>query len=121
MKGSRADVVAVPIRLALAVLALLCCACGGTEKRRVPNVVGLSLDSALDELGRADLCVKAIRPGSATGPAETVLSETPRPGTTLKPHGRVSIVVAPSGPSGSIASYSIRGCRDAVEYNVDPG
>jgi beta-lactam-binding protein with PASTA domain len=112
---------AVHIRLAaLAVLALLCCSCGGTEERRVPNVVGLSLDSALDSLGHAGLCVKAIQTG-ATGPADTVLRQSPRAGATMKPRGRVSIVVAPSGPTGSIASYSIRGCRDAVEYEIDPG
>jgi beta-lactam-binding protein with PASTA domain len=118
----------VRIRLAaLAVLALLCSSCGDAKKhpqarlRRVPNVVGLSLGSALDELGRADLCVKAIRPGSTTVPAETVLSQTPKAGAPMKPYGRVSIVVSPSGPSGPIPSYTIRGCRDAVEYDIDPG
>ena len=112
----------VRIRLAaLVVLALLCSSCGGADERRVPNVVGLSWGSALDELGRAGLCVNAIQSGSATGPADTVLSQTPRADTMMKPHGRVSIVVAPSGPSGSIASYSIRGCHDAVEYAIEPG
>jgi beta-lactam-binding protein with PASTA domain len=115
------------IRVAvLVLLAIVCFACGSTNRhrqaqpRRVPNVVDLSWSAAVDRLAGADLCVQAIQTTSG-GPAGTVLRQTPRAGATMKVHGRVSIVVAPSGRSGSVSSYSIRGCQDAVEYVVDPG
>jgi beta-lactam-binding protein with PASTA domain len=112
--------------IALAVV-VLCVSCGGATKhpqadlRRVPNVVGLSWSAAVDRIARAGLCVQAIQTIEVNGPADSVVRQTPRAGATMKAHGQVSIVVAPSGPSGSVSSYSIRGCQDAVEYVVDPG
>jgi beta-lactam-binding protein with PASTA domain len=115
--------------VAIVALTLGCCACGtSTEKPkpkprvRVPNLVGLTWEAAADRLAGAGLCMKATQPFSTppTRP-DRVLRQTPRAGATIEVHGRVSIVVSPSGPSGAIVSYSVRGCRGATEYVIVPG
>jgi beta-lactam-binding protein with PASTA domain len=114
------------VAVALAVLA--CSACGGkstgADRRvRVPNVVGASWGTAIDRIDRAGLCIgrMTVDPMTMTSPADAVLRQSPRPGARVAPHARVSITVSPSGPSGSVVSYSQRGCRDAVRYYVEPG
>jgi beta-lactam-binding protein with PASTA domain len=113
--------------VAIVALTLACCACGTSAREpkprvRVPNLVGLAWEAAADRLARAGLCMRATQPMS-TAPTrpDRVLRQTPRAGTTMEAHGRVSIVVSPSGPSGSIVSYSVRGCRGATEYVIVPG
>jgi beta-lactam-binding protein with PASTA domain len=117
------------VRLVAVVLAAVACsACRGTSPKaepgiRVPNVIGASWGTAIDRINRAGLCIGRIRvdPTTMTSPADRVLRQSPRPGARVARHARISITVSPSGPSGSIVSYSLRGCRDAVQYYVEPG
>lgn len=114
--------------LAVALAAVACSACGGTTSKseprvRVPNVIGAAWGTAIDRIGRSGLCVGTVTvdPRTMGSPADAVLRQSPRPGARLAPHALVSITVSASGSSGSVVSYSLRGCQDAPQYYVAPG
>jgi beta-lactam-binding protein with PASTA domain len=117
------------VRLAaVALIAVACSACGGTSTKaeprvRVPNMIGASWGTAIDRIGRSGLCIGTITvdPRTLGSPADTVLRQSPRPGSRLAPHAPVSLAVSSSGPSGSVVSYSLPGCHDAGQYYVEPG
>jgi len=75
----------------------------------------------LDSLEHARLCMSAIQVASGDGRPDRVLRQMPHAGAMVEAHRRVTIVVSPSGPSGSVVAYSVRGCTDTVEYAVEPG
>ena len=127
MAPGGADQLGMRVRLvAVALVAVACSACGEAStnaepRSRVPNVIGASWGTAIDRINRAGLCIGRITidPKTMTLAADAVLRQSPRPGARVERHARVSITVSPGG-SGSIVSYSLRGCRDAVRYSVEP-
>jgi PASTA domain len=123
-----ADQLGMRVRVAAVTLvAVACSACGETSTKaesriRVPNVVGASWGTAIERIAGAGLCIGTISmdPGAIMSPADSVLRQTPHAGAKVAPHARVSLKVSPSGPSGWIVSYTLRGCRKVVEYAVEP-
>jgi PASTA domain len=114
--------------VAIALAAVACSGCGWTSAKsgprvRVPNLVGASWGAAVDRIGRTGLCVGAVTTGlgTITSPADAVLRQSPRPGTKVALHARVSLTVSPSGPSGSVMGYSLPGCEGEGQFYVAPG
>ena len=117
------------VRLVAALtIALACVACGGqteasSDRIAVPRLVGLTTETAVATVAGSGLCVGTISWGSYTPRmAGRVLSQQPLPGRRVRPLGRVSITIAPMGPSGDIVSSpTAAGCDRAEIIFPTPG
>jgi beta-lactam-binding protein with PASTA domain/predicted Ser/Thr protein kinase len=65
----------------------------GPEQVEVPNLVGLSLDSATGRLDDLGLTYRTVREPSDQ-PEDEVIAQDPGEGSTLEPGGRVTLTVA---------------------------
>jgi hypothetical protein len=66
---------------------------GGPENVRVPSVIGLSKDSAAHDMARRGLIPKQQDACSPTRPTDSILIESPPPGTFVAPGSDITILV----------------------------
>jgi PASTA domain len=95
--------------------------CGDTKKDlRVPNLVGVSQLAALRRLEAAQLCVGKVS-WVRDGSVDEVVKQSPRAGTAIVRHGRVSLTLSPQlGPNGVAYSDRLDGCADDASFALEP-
>jgi PASTA domain len=96
--------------LAVAIV-LACCACGGgKETTRVPDLHGLSTQTALERIAGARLCVGRVELGRMLGSGQ-VVAQRPPAGSRVRPFRRVSFRTdgLPAEPE-IVDVFTVEGC-----------
>lgn len=65
-----------------------------TSPKRVPDLVGLSVEVVEDSLGKYEMTLGPVRRQTAGGPAGRVLSQTPEAGARVPRHTAVEVTVS---------------------------
>jgi serine/threonine-protein kinase len=109
----------------LALAVLLAAAAGGvvaqhdalfTPSERVPSVAGTQVTSARSVLAKSHLVLRvASATTSKAAPAGVILSQSPRPGASLKQGSAVSVVVSSGPPPTTVPAVVGLSCVDAVK------
>jgi hypothetical protein len=86
----------------------------------MPNLVDAPTATALDRLAGARLCVARVENVYEGGDGAVVVEQSPKPGTSLAEHAGVSLVVSPSGPTGTFPTYELPGCSGDPKLSFGP-
>jgi PASTA domain len=111
-------------RSTFALIAVLVACSGGAAtgvaRARMPNLVDVPTERALDRLAAARLCVARVESPYKAGDGEVVVEQSPKPGTSLAEHAGVSLVLSLPGRRRTRSRYELPGCSSDTQLSVTP-